>query len=64
MRCFQRTLIAVRRLVSASDEIASAAMNPQGRAVKDIVDEAEGKIFRINEEGNKSGQGLDRKSVV
>lgn len=48
----------LRKLVSASDEIASAALNPQGRAVKDIVDEAEGKIFRINEEGNRSGQGF------
>ncbi|MDI4632299.1 replicative DNA helicase [Pelomonas sp. V22] len=53
-----RERAVLRKLVTASDEIASAAMNPQGRAVKDIVDEAEGKIFRINEEGNKSSQGF------
>jgi replicative DNA helicase len=53
-----RERAVLRKLVSASDEIASAALNPQGRAVKDIVDEAEGKIFRINEEGNRSGQGF------
>ena len=53
-----RERAVLRKLVSASDEIASAAMNPQGRAVKEIVDEAEGKIFRINEEGNRGGQGF------
>ena len=53
-----RERAVLRKLVTASDEIASAAMNPQGKAVKEIVDEAEGKIFRINEEGNRGGQGF------
>jgi len=48
----------LRKLVSASDEIATAAMQPQGRAVADILDEAEGKIFRIGEEGSRSNQGF------
>lgn len=48
----------LRKLVQTSDEIATAAMNPQGRPAKEIVDEAEGKIFRINEEGNKGAQGF------
>ncbi|WP_310386664.1 replicative DNA helicase [Roseateles sp.] len=48
----------LRKLVSASDEIATAAMAPQGRAVAQILDEAEGKIFRIGEEGSRSQQGF------
>ena len=48
----------LRKLVSASDEIATTAFNPQGRAVTEILDEAEGKIFRIGEEGSKSQQGF------
>ncbi|WP_077033333.1 replicative DNA helicase [Pelomonas sp. KK5] len=48
----------LRKLVTACDEIASAAMSPQGRVAKDIVDEAEGKIFKINEDGGKSQQGF------
>ncbi|WKB53641.1 replicative DNA helicase [Eleftheria terrae] len=48
----------LRKLVSASDEIATAAFNPQGRPVSAILDEAEGKIFRIGEEGSRSKQGF------
>ncbi len=48
----------LRKLVAASDEIATSAFNPQGRPVAQILDEAEGKIFRIGEEGSKSQQGF------
>ncbi len=48
----------LRKLVTASDEIATAALAPQGRAVAQILDEAEGKIFRIGEEGSRSQQGF------
>jgi replicative DNA helicase len=48
----------LRKLVAASDEIATSAFNPQGRAVAQILDEAEGKIFRIGEEGSRSRQGF------
>ncbi|MCH7342179.1 replicative DNA helicase [Pelomonas sp. CA6] len=48
----------LRKLVQTSDEISTAALNPQGRAVNEILDEAEGKIFRIGEEGTRSGQGF------
>ena len=37
----------LRKLVSASDEIATNAFNPKGRPVADIVDESEQKIFNI-----------------
>ena len=48
----------LRKLVSASDEIATAAFNPQGRAVDRILDEAEQKIFNIGEEGSRMKQGF------
>ena len=48
----------LRKLISASDEIATQAFNPQGRAVAQILDEAEGRIFQIGEEGSRTRQGL------
>jgi len=48
----------LRKLISASDEIASNAFNPQGRMVSQILDEAEGRIFKIGEEGSRSKQGF------
>lgn len=48
----------LRKLVTASDEIATVAFNPQGRAVDKILDEAEQKIFKISEEGSRNKQGF------
>ena len=48
----------LRKLISVSDEIATNAFNPQGRAVAQILDEAEGKIFKIGEEGSRNKQGF------
>ncbi|MCW5641394.1 MAG: replicative DNA helicase [Rhodoferax sp.] len=48
----------LRKLVSASDEIATNAFNPKGRQVSDIVDEAERKIFQIGEQGSRMKQGF------
>lgn len=48
----------LRKLVAASDEIATNAFNPQGRPVAQILDEAEGMIFKIGEEGSRSKQGF------
>ncbi len=48
----------LRKLVSASDEIATTAFNPKGRPVADIVDEAERKIFNIGEQGSRLKQGF------
>ena len=53
-----RERAVLRKLVATSDEIATTAFNPQGRAVSEILDEAEGKIFRIGEEGSRSRQGF------
>ncbi len=48
----------LRKLVSVSDEIATNAFNPQGRAVAQILDEAEQKIFKIGEEGSRMKEGF------
>ncbi len=48
----------LRKLVAASDEIATAAFNPQGKQVDKILDEAEQKIFNIGEEGSRMKQGF------
>lgn len=48
----------LRKLIAASDEIATQAFNPQGKAVATILDEAEGKIFKIGEEGQRTKQGF------
>ena len=53
-----RERAVLRKLVAASDEIATNAFNPQGRAVSSILDEAETKIFRIGEEGSRGNKGL------
>jgi replicative DNA helicase len=48
----------LRKLVTASDEIATNAFNTQGRSVEKILDEAEQKIFNIGEEGARNKQGF------
>ena len=48
----------LRKLVSASDEIATNAFNPQGRPVSQIVDESEQKIFNIGEQGKRNKDGF------
>jgi len=48
----------LRKLVSASDDIATNAFNPKGRPVADIVDESEQKIFKIGEQGKRNSQGF------
>jgi replicative DNA helicase len=48
----------LRKLLTASDEIATNVFNTQGRAVDKILDEAEQKIFNIGEEGSRMKQGF------
>jgi replicative DNA helicase len=54
----------LRKLVSASDEIATQAFNPQGKQVDQILDEAEQKIFNIGEEGSRMKQGFQSMDVL
>ncbi|GAA0753821.1 replicative DNA helicase [Ideonella azotifigens] len=53
-----RERAVLRKLIAASDEIATQAFNPQGKQVSQILDEAEGKIFKIGEEGQRSKGGF------
>lgn len=53
-----RERAVLRKLISASDEIATAAFNTQGMPVSQLLDEAESKIFRIGEEGSRAGVGF------
>ncbi len=48
----------LRQLVSVSDEIATTALNPEGRETRQILDEAETRIFKIGEEGSRGGGAL------
>ncbi len=48
----------LRKLITVSDEISGNAFNTQGREVKQLLDEAESKIFAIAEEGARGTQGF------
>ena len=55
----------LRKLVAASDEIATKAFNTQGQPVSSILDEAEQKIFQIGEQGSRMNNGFqDMGSLV
>ena len=48
----------LRKLITVADEIAGNAFNPQGKEVKQMLDDAESKIFAIAEEGARGAQGF------
>lgn len=48
----------LRKLITVSDEIAGQAYQPQGKEVRQMLDEAESKIFAIAEEGARGAQGF------
>lgn len=48
----------LRSLVTVGDEIASSALNPAGKDAKQILDEAEAKVFEIAEQGARQGSGF------
>jgi replicative DNA helicase len=48
----------LRKLITVADEISGRAFSPQGKEVKQILDEAESKIFAIAEEGSRGVQGF------
>ncbi|MCK9510462.1 MAG: replicative DNA helicase [Pigmentiphaga sp.] len=48
----------LRRLVTAADEISAAAFSPQGKETRQLLDEAESKIFQIAEEGARGTAGF------
>ena len=48
----------LRKLVAASDEIATNAFNPQGKDIATILDDAEKTIFKIGEQGSRMKEGF------
>ncbi|MDU0810790.1 MAG: replicative DNA helicase [Burkholderia sp.] len=53
-----RDRAVLRRLVSVADEISSNAFNPQGREVRQLLDEAEAKVLSIAEDSIRGSQGF------
>ena len=47
----------LRKLITVADEISGKAFNPQGAEVKQILDEAEARIFAIAESGARGAAG-------
>jgi len=48
----------LRRLIQAGNEIAGSAYHTEGRAIHELVDEAERKVFEIAEQGKRRGSGF------
>ncbi|AOY93598.1 replicative DNA helicase [Cupriavidus sp. USMAA2-4] len=48
----------LRKLVTVADDIATAAFAPKGREVRELLDEAESKVFAIAEEGARGQAGF------
>lgn len=48
----------LRKLVSVADEIAAAAFNPQGKEARQLLDEAESRVFQISQEGARGTTGF------
>lgn len=54
-----RERAVLRKLVTVGDDIAASALNPAGRDVKQLLDEAEQKVFEIAEAGARNVQGFE-----
>jgi len=48
----------LRKLVAVADDIAATALNPQGKEARQLLDEAESRVFKIAQEGARSTQGF------
>ena len=48
----------LRQLVQVGNDIAASGLSPQGRDIQLLLDEAEQKIFHINDRSAQSGQGF------
>jgi replicative DNA helicase len=53
-----RERAVLRKLIAASDEIATTAFSPQGRSVAEVLDLAEQRVFKIGEESSRMKQGF------
>ncbi|WP_397476330.1 replicative DNA helicase [Pusillimonas sp.] len=48
----------LRKLVSVADEISATAFNPQGKEARQLLDEAESRVFQIAQEGARGATGF------
>jgi len=48
----------LRKLVSVADEISAEAFNPLGKEARQLLDEAEAKVFKIAQEGARTTTGF------
>jgi len=48
----------LRKLVTVGDEIAASALSPLGREAKQLLDEAEKKVFEIKDAGSRTTEGF------
>jgi replicative DNA helicase len=55
-----RERAVLRRLIGVGEEIAAAAVSPQGRDAKQILDEAEARVFQIAEQGSRDRGGFQK----
>ncbi|UOF94103.1 MAG: replicative DNA helicase [Bordetella sp.] len=53
-----RECAMLRKLISVSDEISASALNTEGREARQIIDEAESKVFKIAQEGIRNASGF------
>ncbi|HTO46933.1 MAG TPA: DnaB-like helicase N-terminal domain-containing protein, partial [Burkholderiales bacterium] len=53
-----RERAVMRKLVAVGAEIADSALNPSGKEVGQLLDEAESKVFQIAEAGNRGRAGF------
>lgn len=55
----------LRKLIAITDQIAASAFQSNGRSARQVLDEAEAKIFQISQqEGNQSGEFHDMRNVL
>jgi len=54
-----RERAVLRQLIGVADEIAGSALNPAGREAREILDEAEAKIFEIAEKGTRGKEAFE-----
>jgi len=53
-----RDRAVLRRLISTADEISTSALNPAGKDTRQLLDEAESKVFQISEDGARGQTGF------
>ena len=53
-----RDRAVLRKLISTADDISTSALNPSGKDTRQLLDEAESKVFQISEDGARGQAGF------